>query len=120
MTENSHHPDCPELSIEADECGVCPYLRAAQTRAWGDLQARAKLAADMALQMGLSTDRTTQMVTAASNAYAEGFAEARSRARDAVRTNCHQQRHAVAGLGHVMICPSCYSAFTAIDALTSN
>lgn len=72
MSENSHHPDCPELSIEADECGLCPYLCAAQKRAWGDLEARARLAIDIAYRMGVSHGEASRMVTAASNAYAEG------------------------------------------------
>lgn len=72
MSENSHHPDCPELSIEADECGLCPYLCAAQKRAWGDLEARARLATDIAYRMGVSHGEASRMVTAASNAYAEG------------------------------------------------
>jgi hypothetical protein len=38
-------------------------------------------------------------------------------ALETIKSNCHRQRHAVAGLGHVVICPPCYDVYEAMENL---
>jgi len=60
---------------------------------------------------------STEKVSCGARGYKDGYADALDTAKQAVNDQCVRDRHNVASLGYVIVCPFCYTAMDAIDAL---